>query len=190
VAASSLYQPWSEARLFYSEENNTTAATQQPSPETLRHTLPKHRRNLQRLHAPGDPYASLLVLPSSFLHRRGVMWGHPHVTPASHCSPSSVPTPINTPTQPTASYPNRKPLFHSLLLCPYTHQYTEPTDSILTNLSLPPSLSTAKQRKRPLITELHTTSHADQLCPPASGRADWTAGYLYIRRPTNQREAV
>ena len=49
-------------------------------------------------------------------------------------------------------------------------------------------LSTANNENGPRQTELHEGSHAQQLCQPANGRADWTAGDLYIRRPSNQRK--
>ena len=80
-----------------------------------------------------------------------------------HYSPSSVCTPINTPTQPT----HRKPLSHSLLLCLVTNK--------------------GNGRRQ---AELPEESHAQQLCQPANGRADWTAGDLYTWRPSNQRKAV
>jgi len=60
-----------------------------------------------------------------------------------------------------------KPLPHSLLLC------------LLPN-----------KGNGPWQAELHPTSHAYQLCQTANGRADWTAGDLYKRSPSNQREAV
>ena len=79
-------------------------------------------------------------------------------------------------------------------LCLYTHQHTDPADSILTTqettLSLTPFLSTANKGNAPRQAELPEGSHAQQLCQPANGRADWTAGDLYIRRLSNQREAV
>jgi len=60
------------------------------------------------------------------------MWGHPHITPA--------PTQSRFTSLPSCP-------------CPYTHQHTDPTGRFLstqeTNLSLPPSLSISKQRKRP-----------------------------------------
>jgi len=71
--------------------------------------------------------------------------------------------------QPSQQHLNhhRKPLSHSLLLC------------LLPN-----------KGNGPWEVELHPTSHAYQLCQTASGRADWTAGDLCKRRPSNQREAV
>ena len=60
-----------------------------------------------------------------------------------------------------------KPLSHSLLLC------------LLPN-----------KGNGPWQAELHPTSHGYQLCQPANGRADWTAGDLYKRSPSNQRGAV
>ena len=62
---------------------------------------------------------------------------------------------------------HRKPLSHSLLLCLLPNKGNAPWEA-----------------------ELHPTRHSYQPCQPASGRADWTAGNLYIRRPSNQREAV
>jgi len=59
----------------------------------------------------------------------------------------------------------RKPLYHSLLLC------------LLPN-----------KGNGPWQTELHPTSHAYQLCQPANGRADWTAGDLYNRSPSNNKK--
>ena len=108
-----------------------------------------------------------------------MLWGHPHITPAPHCSPSSVRTPTCHSSSSLLSF-----------LCPHRHQHTDPADSILTTLSLTPSLSTANNESGPRQAELHEGSHAQQLCQPANGRADWTAGDLYIRRPSNQRKAV
>jgi len=104
---------------------------------------------------------------------------HPHVTPAPHCSPSSVRTPTCHSSSSLLSF-----------LCPHNHQHTEPADSILTALSLTPSLSIANNENGPQQAELHEGRHTQQLCQSANGRADWTAGNLYIRRPSNQREAV
>jgi len=62
---------------------------------------------------------------------------------------------------------HRKPLSHSLLLCLLPNKENGPREA-----------------------ELHPTSHAYQLCQPASGRADWTAGNLHKRSPSDQQEAV
>ena len=114
-----------------------------------------------------------ILLP--FLH----MWGHPHVTPS----------PIQSRFTSQLSF-----------LCPYTNQHTDPAKSILTttgNHSPTTSFSVyllgvvpIPRGCLPWEAELHPTSHAYQLYQPASGRADWTAGNLYKRRPSNQREAV
>ena len=122
------------------------------------------------------------------------MWGHPHVTPAPHCSPSSVCTPTSlqllTALLPLSVHPCHSSSSLLSFLCPHNHQHTEPADSILTALSLTPSLSIANNENGPQQAELHEGRHTQQLCQPANGSADWTAGDLYIRRPSNQREAV
>ena len=102
------------------------------------------------------------------------------------------------------------PTYHSSssllsFLCPYTHMSlqlltalpplsaqpsTHRSSRQHLNHSLTPSLSTANNENGPRQAELHEGSHAQQLCQPANGRADWTAGDLYIRRPSNQRKAV
>jgi len=53
------------------------------------------------------------------------------------------------------------------------------------NHSLTPSFSVYfhKQRKRPTARVLHPTSHTYQLCQPANGRADWSAGDRNKRSP-------
>ena len=100
---------------------SSTMDPHQPSPAMLRHNQPQHRQNLQRLHTPGELYASQLVLPPSLLLRRGVMWGHTHITPS----------PIQSRFTSQLSF-----------LCPYTNQHTDSANSILTttgNHSLIPS---------------------------------------------------
>ena len=88
------------------------------------------------------------------------MWGHPHV----------IPSPIQSRFTAQLS-----------ILSPYNNQHSDLVNSSLTttaNHSLTPSFSIYfhKRRKRPPASVLHPTSHAYQLCQPANGRADWTAG--------------
>jgi len=102
-----------------------------------------------------------------------------HVTPAPHSSPSSVRTPMSFQLL-TALLP--------LSAQPSTHRTSR--QHLNRSLSLTPSLSTANNENGPWQAELHEGRHTQQLCQPANGSADWTAGDLYIRRPSNQREAV
>jgi len=94
------------------------------------------------------------------------MWGHPHV----------IPSPIQS-------------CFTSQLsfLCPYTHQHTDQDNSSLTttaNHSHTPSFSTSTNKENdPLQLGLHLMSCTYQLCQPANGRADWTAGDRNKRKP-------
>ena len=63
---------------------------------------------------------------------------HPHVSPVPHCSPSCVHTHTCHCSSSRLSF-----------LCPHNHQHTDPANSILTTLSLTPSLSTANNENGP-----------------------------------------
>jgi len=81
--------------------------------------------------------------------------------------------------------------FHLTALLPLSIPQSPHTDLVNGSLtitakdSLTPSFSIYfhEQRKRPPAKVLHPTSQAYQLCQPANGRADWTAGDRNKRSP-------
>ena len=88
--------------------------------------------------------------------------------------------------------------FHLTALLPLSVPQSTHTDLVIGSLtttanhSFTPSFSVYfhEQRKWPPASILHPTSHAYQLCQPANGRADWTAGDQNKRSPFRPKRFI